>query len=259
MKIWRRCWLVGQRRWRINKLASVLELMRPSTAKVEIHGSIAVAESLRFLDWLTYDTLLTKCLTAMVLLRVSEAIALISRANEMAAGLPASVSVKEGLAAFHLLAKLNELRYVDPALHSRQPAGKVSGDVLEDSAVMGILSTLAIRYSMCEVHEMTPEFALLAWQKIQEEIAITRNVIFYSTEIGYKRQKAGKDKYKLIPRKSPYTPFWIRQRERMERPAPVVPHLVMHPGDVIDGASGKSLSELGEVSVQTEKERGNGI
>lgn len=220
--------------------------MRPSTAQIEIGGSIAVAESLRFLDWFRYDNLLTECLVSLLLMRVSESISLIGKANEMAAGLPASVSANEGLAAFCVLAELNEMRYMDPALVSPRPAKERKERELGDEALVEMVSTLATRFSMDEIKEMTPEFALLSWQKIREEIAMTRNAVFYSTELGYRRRNVGKDKYKLIPRKSPYTPFWVSQREEMERPPPVVPKLVSHPGKVIDGMSGKSLEELGE-------------
>lgn len=230
-------------------MIDVLELMKPSTAELNICGSTAAAESLSFLGWVAFDSILTKCLTSLLLLQVSEAIKLIGEANQIAVGLPASVSANEGLAAFCVLSKLNELRYIDPALLTppkREEAGKRE---LENDSLVEMVATLATRFSMDEIENMTPEFALLCWQRIREEVAAARNVIFYSTEFGYKKRAVGKKKYKLVSKKSPYTPFWVRQRERLGRPAPVVPRLVSHPEKVIDGMSGKQLAELGEISV----------
>lgn len=232
----------------------MLELIEPSTAKIEIHGAHAVAESLRFLSWFVYESVLTDCLSAILTLQVSEAIRLIGKANNHAAGLPASVNANEGLAAFCVLAKLNKLRYIDPALTSHQPEEEMGARDLDNEAIVEIVSTLALRFSMAEIKEMTPEFALLCWQRIREEIAHSRNVIFYSTELGYRRRNIGKEKYKLVPRKSPYTPFWVKSREEMDRPTPIVPRLVSHPDKIIDGMSGKSLVEIGEVTLTNKGE-----
>lgn len=228
-------------------MPSVLELMRPSTIELEIHGARAVAESLSLLEWMEHDGLLTRCLVSLLTWCVADALKLIGEANKLAARLPASVSAKEGLAAFAILAKLNELRYIDPALSAGVPTHGKRDRALASEPVVDIVNTLARRFSMQDIREMTPEWALLCWQQICEDVARDRNTIFYASDYGYTRRSAGKTKYKMIPRKSPHTPFWVKQRAKMDRPSPVVPRMVLHPEKVVDAMSGLTLEELGEI------------
>lgn len=243
-------------------MKDVLELMLPSTTEITIYETRAAAESLAFLDWFRFDGLCLKCLTAFAEGKIVDCLELMGTATELATGLPASdIDAGEALVAFVVLGKLNELRYIDPDFVEASVQTETEEEGLENFVLVELMTTLALRFTVDEITNMTPEFAILCWQKIREEIATDRDVVFYSTEMGFDKKwtskKAGK--YMLTPRTSPYAPVWLRKRAKRIRQVEIeqqkghVPRLVF--GDVsgvVDGKTGKTLKELGELSVQTD-------
>lgn len=230
-------------------MIDVLELMRPSTTKINIFGKHVEVESLRFLEWFKFDSLSAKILWKLTGFHLADGLGLICEALE-AAGLPTSkLDAGDALAVFVVLGKLNEIRYIDPDLKSSEQEG-ARGDASR-YVFVEVITTLATRFSMEEILDMTPEFALLSWQKIREEIAADRSAMFYSTEMGYDKKPVGKKgRYKLYPRKSPYTPAWVDRRVKRMRLEEVgemeeyTPKFVMQPGEVIDARTGKKLKDL---------------
>ena len=238
-------------------MPDVLDLMVPRTTGLTVYNGYAEVESLRFLDWFRYDTLLAHCLSVFVEGRWADGLGLICKANELAAGLDASADADDSLAAFVVLGELNELRYLDPDLSSAETTGESDSLGLDNYVLVEMVVALASRFSMSEIMGMTPEFAILCWQRIREEIADDRDVVFYASEIGYDKRYTNRKsgKYKLIPRESPYTPLWCKKRRgrlarvQRARQKPHVPGLVFDKGSIIDGRTGKTLLELGEVLV----------
>lgn len=230
-------------------MTDVLELMRPGTTIITVYGEQVEVESLRFLDWFRFDSLLARILWHLTSFHLADGLNLICEALETV-GLPTSkLDAGDALAVFVVLGKLNELRYIDPDLSS----GEDEEDVGDGSknVLVEMVATLASRFSMDEILDMTPEFAILAWQKITEEWAADKSALFYSTEIGYDKKFIGKKgKYKLSPRESPYIPTWVKRRskrmrtERLKKMPEYQPRLVTDPGKVIDAATGKTLKEL---------------
>jgi hypothetical protein len=227
----------------------VLDLIRPSTTTTTLYGSKAEVESLRFLEWFKFDALLMRTLWALADFRFADGVTAICEALETAGLCTSALNADDGLAVFVVLGELNELRYIDPYLLTRSE-GKGDGEE-GDSVLVELITTLATRFSLEEIYNMTPEFALLAWQRIREEIATDRNVMFYSTELGFdKKMVSKKGKYKLHPRRSPYTPLWVNQKVRvMEKEERAkqeshVPRFVSDPGKVIDGKTRKRLKDL---------------
>jgi len=239
-------------------MPDVLDLMVPRTTGLTVYNGYAEVESLRFLDWFRYDTLLARCLGAFAEGRWADGLELICKANELAAGLDASADADDSLAAFVVLGKLNELRYLDPDLASVGSDGDDTSLDVDNYVLVEMIVALASRFSMPEIREMTPEFAILCWQRVREEVAADRDAVYYASEIGYDKRYTNRKsgKYKLIPRESPYTPLWCKKRRgrlvraQRARQGPYVPGLVFDKGSIIDGKTGKTLLELGEVSIR---------
>ena len=242
-------------------MTDVLELMQPIIKKIYIYKTLAEVESLEFLNWFRFDSLLMKCLSAFAEGKIADCLGLIGTAIELATGLPASeIDAGEALVAFVVLGELNELRYIDPDFVEASVQTETE-ERIENFVLVELLTTLALRFSMDEMARMTPEFAILCWQRIREEIGADRDVVFYSTEMGFNKKWTNKKtgKYMLTRRTSPYTPVWqgkrVKRLRKMERQKSHVPRLVFgDSGSVVDGKTGKTLRELGEVSVQTERE-----
>lgn len=239
---------------------NVLELICPSTANITVYGNRAEAESLRFLEWFKFDSLLMKSLWALADFRFADGITAICEALETAGLCASALDADDGLAVFVLLGELNELRYIDPYLLKAERKGdeEEGGSVLVE-----LITTLATRFSLDEIYGMTPEFAILAWQRVREEIAHDRNAIFYGSELGFdKKMVSKKGKYKLHPRESPYTPLWVSRRrkdvEKEERAKQEshMPKFVSEPGKVIDWKTRKTLEEL-NLSEQKGDENGS--
>lgn len=232
----------------------VLELMIPSMAEITIYKTRAAAESLRFLDWFRFDSLSLKCLSAFAEGKIADSLDLMGMAIELATGLPASeIDASEALVAFVVLGELNELRYIDPGFAEVSVQTETEKE-LENFVLVELLTTLSMRFALDEIENMTPEFAILCWQRIREEIGIDRDVVFYSTEMGFDKKWTSKKegKYMLAPRKSPYAPAWLKsQTKRVRRTKQQeghVPSLVFgDAGKVIDAKTGKTLRELEEV------------
>jgi len=227
----------------------VLYLIHPSTTTTTLYGNRVEVEGLRFLEWFKFDALLMKTLWALADFRFADGVAAICEALETAGLCTSALNADDGLAVFVVLGELNELRYIDPYLLTRSD---VKGSAEEgDSVLVELITTLATRFSLEEIYDMTPEFALLAWQRIREEIATDRNVMFYSSELGFdKKMVSKKGKYKLNPRRSPYTPLWVNQKmkvveaEERAKQESYVPRFVSDPGKVIDGKTRKRLKDL---------------
>lgn len=244
----------------------VLELMLPSTAKITVYDARAAAESLKFLDWFRFDGLLMKCLSAFAEGKIADSLNLMGTAIELATGLPASaIDVSEALVAFVVLGELNELRYIDPDFMAASVQTETE-EQLENFVLVELMTTLALRFAMDEIVNMTPEFAILCWQRIREEISVDRDAVFYSTEMGFDKRWTNKKegKYTLTPRTSPYTPAWlkgrakrVREREMEEQQGHVPKFVFGDAGKVRDAKTGKTLEELGEVlSKQIGEENG---
>jgi len=234
-------------------MTDVLELMRPIIKKIDIYETRAEVESLKFLDWFRFDSLLMRCLPAFAEGRIADCLDLIGTAIELATGLPASeIDVSEALVAFVVLGELNELRYIDPDFVGASV--QTETEEIENFVLVELLTTLALRFSMDEIEGMTPEFAILCWQRIREEVGMDRDVVFYSTEMGFNKKWTNKKegKYMLTRRSSPYSPVWQARRAKrvhqMRQQESHVPRLVFgDTGTVVDGKTGKTLRELGEV------------
>ncbi len=236
-------------------MADILDLMQPNVKKIYMYGSFAEVESLKFLDWFRFDSLSLRCLTAFAEGRVADCLDLMGTAIELATGLPASeIDASEALVAFVVLGELNELRYIDPDFV--EASVQTETEEIENFVLVDLLTTLASRFAMDEITNMTPEFAILCWQKIHEEVGMDRDVVFYSTEMGFNRKWTSRKegKYMLTPRTSPYTPAWLRKRAKRIRQMEIeqrkgyVPSLVFgDPGKVVDGKTGKTLREMGEL------------
>ena len=236
-------------------MTDVLELMVPSTTKLTVYETLAEVESLKFLDWFRFDSLSLKCLSAFAEGRIADCLNLMGTAIELATGLPASeIDVGEALVAFVVLGELNELRYIDPDFVEASVQTEVEAE-MKNFVLVELLTTLAARFAMDEIMNMTPEFAILCWQRIREEIGADRDVVFYSTEMGYDKRWTNKKKgkYILTQRSSPYAPAWQKKRMKRTRRARQqkshVPRLVFgDAGAVVDGKTGKTLREIGEVA-----------
>ena len=228
--------------------------MLPGTAKIIIYDAHAEVESLKFLDWFRFDSVLMKCLSAFAEGRIADSLDLMGTAIELATGLPASeIDAGEALVAFVVLGELNELRYIDPDFVGA--SAQTETEEIENFVLVELLTTLALRFSMDEITSMTPEFAILCWQRVREEIGANRDVVFYSTEMGFRKKWTNKKegKYMLTRRTSPYAPVWqarrAKRRKRLKQQESHVPRLVFgDTGSVVDGKTGKTLRELGEVA-----------
>jgi len=163
-----------------------LELMKPNAMKTTAYGKQVEVESLRFLDWFEFDSILPKALSAFANFFLADALGAIREAIETA-GFPSTIDADEGLAVFIDLGKLNELRYADPDLFT---GGTEEGD--GNLVLVELIVTLARCFSMEEIYNMTPEFAILCWQRIRDEIATDRNVVYYASELGYDKKYQGK-------------------------------------------------------------------
>jgi len=235
-------------------MSDVLDLMRPIIKKINIYDAHAEVESLKFLDWFRFDSLLMKCLAAFAESRIADCLDLIGTAIELATGLPASeIDAGEALVAFVVLGELNELRYIDPDFVEASVQTETE-ERIENFVLVELLTTLTLRFSMDEIANMTPEFAILCWQRIREEIGADRDVVFYSTEMGFRKKWTNKKegKYMLTRRTSPYAPVWqakrVRRILRKKQQESHVPRLVFgDTGSVVDGKTGKTLRELGEI------------
>jgi len=238
-------------------MTDVLELLRPSTAEITVYDGRVEVESLRFLDWFRFDAILTQSLTTFIGGKIADGLDLMGKAIELAAGLSSSnVDVCEALAAFVVLGELNELRYMDPDFAAVSKETEGVEDDLKNAVLIELLTTLVARFSMNEIESMTPEFAILCWQRIREEISADRDVVFFSTEMGYNKKWTSKKegKYMLVPRSSPYTPVWQRRRlkklqglEREEMEGYVPKFVKGDVGAVVDAKTGRTLRDMGEV------------
>jgi hypothetical protein len=200
-------------------VADVLALMEPQSERVYLGGEEEAITSLGFLKWLRLDSHHTDFLTCIGEADVQGVVAAMNVILEEATGVsPSRMFVGEALVAFPVVLEVNALQFLDPALLEKSPYQ------VEDSLVkwknrmaLDFIATLARRFSMQEIGEMQPAFAMLMWQQIKEEESLLLDAVFYSSEMGYKRQGSGKSA-KLKPRESPFAPFWLAgKRARMHR------------------------------------------
>ena len=228
-------------------MTDVVELIERPVDTFVLGGQEAEVRMLGILSWYRLNGIKESILSALREMDWLEAFLFLPQFIEIATGVSASeILLSETLVAIRGLWELNELRYLDPHfMKAAQKRVSLAFGKLKHAELVDLYVTLASRFSHREIEEMSPEFAILCWQRIVEERADDRAVIFYSTEMGYRKQVTDKKRgaYRLIPLKSPYEPAWRVERlasehsivrealSREARPSP----FITHPEKVIDG------------------------
>lgn len=235
-------------------------IIRPRTVDIALGGQVVTVEKLRLVDWFRLARIERRLLDAFFGLQPGELLIAALEFLELATGRDISdADVEECLVAFSSLWELNEVSYVDSFFWSDEYASEDEVDKLEQAAekqlpedlllnsfLLDLEVTLACRFSLDEVRDMYIEQALLYYQRIKEDQADDRSVVYWSTEFGYdrKEKKAGKTyKTQFKPRESPYEVFWRKRRRRLLRKArrdlmleveaPPSP-FIKHPEKVVD-------------------------
>lgn|GEM_PF-3594765 len=227
----------------------VLGLMQKRRKRIVLGGEEVEITSLGFLDWLRFDSWRVDLMSALAEADVPAMVTACREMLEQATGVSATrMEVGEALVALLAVWDLNQIQFVDPALLA--PQKQLYKDTVvewKNRMVLDFVGTLASRFSMAEIEDMDPAFAILMWQQLREEQAIALDAVFYSSEMGYKRQGSGKSA-RLLPRPSPFDPFWLADRRgrvqrllmRAAQPEILSP-FVTQPTRVIDMSTGKRV------------------
>lgn len=237
-------------------VADVLALMAPQSETIVLGGEVVEINSLGFLDWLRLDAVHTDFLMAFRDVNTRGMVVSMNKILEEATGVPPSkMFVGEAFVAFSVAIDVNVLQFLDPSLLVEQKTYVEDTEIeWKNRMALDFIATLARRFSMKEIAEMQPAFAMLMWQHIKEEESLLLDAVFYSSEMGYKRQGSGKSA-KLKPRESPYAPYWLAgkrarmrkgyiaaQEPEIELPSP----FVTNPMKVVDLKTGTRLGDGGE-------------
>lgn len=243
-----------------------VDIARLPTATVILTGRECTITKLPLLEWFELSSCMRRLLNAVLAFQVEATGSALDRFLEQATGLDTSdIDAEEGLVAVPLLWDLNQVQYIDPDFFD--PTGDDNdelenavrdrlGDDLDNRFLLDLEVTLAERFRLAEIREFTIDQAMLYYQKVLEDRALDRNVIYYSTKLGYKikQQKSGKQFRELYkPRPSPYDPPWIRRRiERYRRIKsellielePPPSRFIKYPDKVIDVRHGRVKESL---------------
>lgn len=225
--------------------ADYLELIDPAPVRLVLGGQVVEVWKCQLVDWFRLETVKQDFAASLERQEFAKAAWAVVRFVKIASGWsPSDMTAEEGLAALAPLWRLNELRYIDPYL--QQEGREALREEWLDNTLLAVLeATLATRFSLAEIRDMYPEQALVMFQKIKEDEADDRAVLYYSTEFGYEQSVTRKGKMtKYQPRPSPYEVLWRRKRRIAAKatmaglPAPPSP-FIKSPEKVLSKERGK--------------------